>query len=123
MTTHDEAEAERDRQLADDLNQLAKEREDILKSTFHDNCPIFRDHQTHIKRRLRIAADYRDLQLANLKADLDVEVQQAWNEFEKAKRVLRAEMLAVSVDRRRRIDAIRASSTVKKKKKGKTFNT
>lgn len=123
MTTHDEAEVERDRQLADELHQLAKEREDILKSTFHDSCPIFRDHQIHIKRRIRIAADYRDLQLANLKADLDVEVQQAWNEFERAKRVLRAEMLAVSVDRRRRLDSIRTSTIVKKKKKGKTFNT
>lgn len=98
-----------DRQLLDELANILKEREDIMARAERACSPEFADLTDTVRKRLQSAADLRDYQLANLRADFDVEREQAWNEFQRGKKELRNDILNVAVDRRRRIDTVRAS--------------
>lgn len=99
---------------------LRKERGEIIAAVQLECSTLFSDIDELEKRRLKQAGDQRDLQLANLRADFEVEVQQAWNEFERGKRALRSEILASSVERRRRLEAIRTGAVAKKKRRGRS---
>lgn len=116
----DDSEAERNRQLDEELRVLQKEREQILAAAEMDSSPMFQDLEKQVKNRFKLAAEYRDLQLANLRSDFKVELQQARNEFQRGKRALLSEILSISVDRRRRLDALRSSSVAKKKKRSRS---
>lgn len=113
MSTMDDAnlsdanEAARDQQLAEELLVLEKEREEILNGAIKSSNALHALKE-QLDNRLLLAADYRDYQLANLSAAFKVERQQAWNEFERAKRHLRRDILTFSVERRKRIESIRA---------------
>lgn len=110
----------RDRQLAAELEALNKEQHSILSSLHSDDSPLFRDILNLTKRRLQLATDHRDMELRHLADDYHLQRLQADNEFERGKRVLRAEILSVAVDRRKRIDNIR-HAPVRKKRRGRTL--
>lgn len=88
-----------------------KEREQIMSYARREFPPQLSDLVETVKKRLQRASDYRDFQLANLRAQTLVEHKRAWNEFEEGKTALRHNMLTLAVERRRRLEALRPSGT------------
>lgn len=100
-----------ERQLLEDLASIINERREILAAVTTPCSPDLALLQQDLRKRLQSAADLRDYKLANLRANFDVDCQQAWNDFQRAKKDLRTDILTVAVDRRRKIDSLRASGT------------
>ena len=107
----------RDLVLARELDALHSEREALLRSFQSDDSPLFQDLLSHTQRRLRLASDHRDMQLRHLEDDYRVQRLAAFTEYERGKRLLRADILALSTEKRRRIDQLRVS--LRKKKRAK----
>lgn len=98
-----------DQQLVDQLASLVKQRSQILSLTNQLHHRDFRGIVETLRKRLQVIADLRDYQLVNLHASFQAECQQAWNEFEASKKHLRDDMLKIAVDRRKRLESLRAS--------------
>lgn len=95
----------------EELYKLQRERSDIIQDASSKTSQLFPHLECQVQLRMKIAADYRDLQLNNVYNHYKSEVQQAWNEFERGKRRLQSAMLDISADRRKRIDSLRHSNT------------
>lgn len=95
----------------EELYKLQRERSDIIQDASRKTSQLFPHLECQVQLRMKIAADYRDLQLNNVYNHYKSEVQQAWNEFERGKRRLQSAMLDVAADRRKRIESLRHSNT------------
>ncbi|CAN8073572.1 unnamed protein product [Agarophyton chilense] len=113
-----DGDAQRDRQLAADLELLRREREQIMAAFNAPSSPLFQKQEALALKRLHIAADHRDLQLSGLGANFHLQLQQAYNEFECDKRRLRTRMLSASVDKRRRLDTMRGLHKKRRRSRG-----
>lgn len=100
-----------DEWYAAELSSLQREREKLLADAGRKSSSIFNQLDRHVKRRMKIAADYRDLQLRNVFNHYKIDVQQAWNEFERGKKRLQSSILDISTERRRRLHPPTAGST------------
>lgn len=94
-----------DTQLLKDLDDLLKERDDIMRLAETMTCEGFEGLFDSISKRLKSITDYRDYQIANINAAFALEQQQAWDEFLDGKRKLREDMLRTAVDNRRRVNS------------------
>lgn len=109
-----------DRDYAAQLKQLHDERAKLLTDAKRRVSRYFSHLGCQVELRMKIATEYRDMQLRNVRHNFDIEVQQAWNEFERGKRRLHSAMLDVSAERRKRVDGLRtAAPGVRKKRRGR----
>lgn len=99
-----------DEWYATELSSLQEEREKLLADAGKKTSNIFNQLDRHVKRRMKIAADYRDLQLRNVYNHYKIDVQQAWNEFDRGKKRLQSSILDISTERRRRLHPPSSSS-------------
>ncbi|PXF49832.1 hypothetical protein BWQ96_00484 [Gracilariopsis chorda] len=110
---------EREQQLDADLELLRRERNQIIAAADAPRSSLLRGLHAVMKKRLQLAADHRDLQLANLHAAFVLELQQATNELQRDKRALRARMLAHATERRRRLYRIRGANAARRRRRGR----
>ena len=107
MDSTDSDERERDRQLLQDLETLYKERQEILAGTSPEVSTALLRLKRQFEHRMHLAKDYRDYQVANLRASHEVARRQAWNEYENGKKGLRRSILDTNIDLRKRLETIR----------------
>lgn len=112
-----QSKAETERQLDSDMDLLKRERDQIMTAAKSSSSPFFRHLEAITVKRLRLATYHRNVQLANLFSCFNVQLQQAYNELERDKRLLRSRMLTSANDRRRRLHSLRISNISKKKKR------
>jgi hypothetical protein len=60
-----------------------------------------------LRRKLQIAEDSRQYQLANLRLHLELEKKRAWDEYTTGKARLREQLILSHIERRKRLDAIK----------------
>jgi hypothetical protein len=107
MHADESDEAARDRQLASELEALKAEREDIISGVAVDSTPELAKVRDILRRKLQIAEDSRQYQLANLRLHLELEKKRAWDEFMTGKARLREQLILSHIERRKRLDAIK----------------
>lgn len=115
----EEDEVERDRQLAVELEALKKERSEIIDgSGLSDSGDLVRVQKT-LEKKLQIARDTRDYKRESLCLHLELEKKRAWDEFLQGKSQLRNQIVATHMERRRRLDQIKATAVAKRRRRTK----
>lgn len=117
--------------FCEELEKLEAERDEIIADIKRPISKVFRHLEIQKQRRLKIATDFRDIELQNLYNQYRADIQQASDEFTRGKRQLQSAMLGMSTERRQRIDSvIRHSSALasvsglpRRRKRGKNGNT
>jgi hypothetical protein len=109
MTDSDEG--ARDRQLASELEVLRQERADILHGSAVENSVEMAKIHDILRRKLQIAEDSRQYQLANLGLHLELEKKRAWDEYMAGKARLREQVVLSHIERRKRFDALKLGGT------------
>jgi hypothetical protein len=107
MHADESDDAARDRQLASELEVLKAEREDIISGVAVDCTPELAKVRDILRRKLQIAEDSRQYQLANLRLHLELEKKRAWDEYTTGKARLREQLILSHIERRKRLDAIK----------------
>lgn len=111
---------------SEELQRLESEREEILSDAKLKTSSVFGHLEHLVKIRMKIACDYRDMQLKNMYNRYNSEVKLAWNEFQKGKQLLQCNMLQSSCARRKRLESHLRENynpTIKKKsRRGRLSN-
>jgi hypothetical protein len=109
MTDSDEA--ARDLQLMSELHVLRQERDDIIRGVAVDSSSELAKIHEVLRRKLQIAEDSRQYQLANLGLHLELEKKRAWDEYMAGKARLREQVILSHIERRKRFDALKLGGT------------
>lgn len=90
----------------EELRKLEAERDEIIADAGRAVSKVFGHLERQKQRRIKIASDFRDVQLKNLYKQYRAEIQQAADELTRGKRQLQSAMLDIAAEKRQRIDSV-----------------